>query len=205
MGGFDIGIVGAGIMGSTAACELAKAGATVALIDQSALPNPAGSSVDHSKVFRFAYPDPLYASLAVRALELWRQLEQETETRLLTQTGVLVLETAQSAGEGETFETLRSLGLDVAMMSSADTVALFPQFNPEAFQRAIYDPHGGILNAESAVRSTVDLARRSGVTVCEGERVIRIDHDPGQRLALVTDSGSKFDFGKVMIASGPWT
>jgi sarcosine oxidase len=205
MSRFDVGIVGAGIMGSLAACDLSRAGATVVLIDQSALPNPAGASVDHSKVFRFAYPDPLYASLAVRALELWRSLEQETETRLLTQTGILVIGTGSSAGESETFETLESLGLDVAMMTNTETVERFPQFNPQAFQSAVYDPHGGILNAERAVRSALKLARRNGVTVCEGERVIRIDSGPDQRLILVSRSGQNFDCGKVMIASGPWT
>ena len=192
-------------MGSLAACDLARAGATIALIDQAELPNPAGASIDHSKVFRFAYPDPLYASLAVRALDLWRRLEQITETRLLTQTGVLVIETGASPGEGDTFETLQSLGLDVALMTSAETVAKFPQFNPEAFRRGVYDPHGGILNAESAVRAAITVARRNGVKVCEGERVTRIDPGPEKRLIVISESGRRFDCQKVMIASGPWT
>src|SRR2546426_12120653 len=86
---FDVAIVGAGVMGAAAACELAGEGAKIALIDQSVVPNPRAASVDHSKVFRFAYPDPLYVKLAVDALDRWRQLEAETATRLLTPAGAL--------------------------------------------------------------------------------------------------------------------
>ena len=41
---FDAAIVGAGVMGAAAACELAREGAKVALIDQSTLPNPRAAS-----------------------------------------------------------------------------------------------------------------------------------------------------------------
>src|ERR1043165_2359913 len=85
----DIAIIGAGIMGVSAACELARKGARVVVIDQAHLPNPRAASVDHSKVFRFAYPDPLYAKLAVDALARWRALELRTGVKLHTQTGAL--------------------------------------------------------------------------------------------------------------------
>ncbi|HWN99822.1 MAG TPA: FAD-dependent oxidoreductase, partial [Blastocatellia bacterium] len=101
---YDIAIVGAGIMGAMTACELARDGARIALIDQSSLPNPAGASVDHSKVFRFAYPDPLYAQLAVDALKLWRQLETTSGELLLTQTGVLMMGVDESSPETETYK-----------------------------------------------------------------------------------------------------
>ena len=88
---YDIAIIGAGVMGAAAACEAARGGATVALIEQSSLPNPRAASIDHSKVFRFAYPDPLYAQMAVDALSRWRLLEEESGARLITPTGVLMI------------------------------------------------------------------------------------------------------------------
>src|SRR5687767_8953275 len=101
---FDVAIIGGGIMGAAAACEAASAGARVALLDQAALPNPRAASTDHSKVFRFAYPDPLYARMAMNALELWRELEQETGATLLTSTGILLLGQARPSIETRTHE-----------------------------------------------------------------------------------------------------
>ena len=201
MRAFDIGIIGAGIMGAAAACELAREGARVALIDQSALPNPRAASTDHSKVFRFAYPDALYARMAVDALALWRSLEEETGARLLTRTGVLMIGRDQSSVEAETYQTLRSLGLEVEMLDSRETAARFPQFNPDAFACSVYDASGAILHATDAVRALVELARRRGARVIEGERVTRIERG----VKFITEAGNEFECARLMIASGPWT
>src|ERR1044071_3161862 len=110
---YDVAIIGAGVMGAATACEAARSGARVALIEQSSLPNPRAASIDHSKVFRFAYPDPLYAQMAVDALSRWRSLEQETGARLLTPTGILMIGKEQDSLESETYRALRSLDLEV--------------------------------------------------------------------------------------------
>src|SRR3982751_3921088 len=128
---YDIAIIGAGIMGATVACEAARDGARVALIDQSVLPNPRAASIDHSKVFRFAYPDPLYARMAVDALRLWRSLEEETGALLLTPTGLLMIGKEQASSETDTFNALRSLDLEVELLNSEDVAERFPQFNAE--------------------------------------------------------------------------
>lgn len=202
---YDIAIVGAGIMGAITACELARGRAKVALIDQSRLPNSAGASFDHSKVFRFAYPDPLYAGLAVDALELWQRLEEETGTRLLTPTGVLMIGRDESSSEAETYRALRSLELEAELLASAEAARRFPQFDPAAFAFAVYDPQGAILHAERAVRAALDLARRRGVAIIEAQRVITVDQFDGGRVKIVTESGVEYRCERAAIASGPWT
>jgi sarcosine oxidase len=205
MRGFDIAIIGAGVMGVAAACEAAGDGAKVVLIDQSSLPNPRGASFDHSKVFRFAYPDPLYARMAVDALSRWRLLEGQTGARLLTSTGLLMIGKGQGLIEHETYGALRSLGLEVELLDGSEAAARFPQFNQDAFQHAVYDPSGAILHAETAVRALVDLARRRGVAIIEGERVMRIKQGADARVRLTGESGNEFDCGRACVASGPWT
>jgi monomeric sarcosine oxidase len=205
MQAFDIAIIGAGIMGAAAASELAREGARVALIDQSVLPNPRAASMDHSKVFRFAYPDPLYARMAVDALKLWRSLEEETGARLLTPTGVLMIGRDQSSSETETHETLRAMGLEVEMMNSRETAARFPQFNADRFAYSVYDPGGAMLHAEAALRALIELARRRGARVIESERASAIKQGANSRVRIKTSSGNEFECAKLMIASGPWT
>jgi monomeric sarcosine oxidase len=201
----DIAIVGAGIMGAITACELARDGARVALIDQSLLPNPSGASFDHSKVFRFAYPDPLYAGLAVDALNLWRQLERETDSSILTPTGVLMIGRDESSSEKETYSALRSLDLEAELLDSAEVARRFPQFNPATFEFAVYDPNGAMLNAEQAVRAALELARSRGVAIIEAQRVVAVEQLNRASLKIVTESGDEYRCERAAIASGPWT
>src|ERR1044072_3289269 len=205
MQAFDIAIIGAGIMGAAAASELAREGADVALIDQSLLPYPRAASTDHSKVFRFAYPDPLYARMAVDARKLWRSLEEETGARLLTPTGVLMIGRDHTSPEAETHETLRAMGLEVEMMSNRETAARFPQFDANRFAYSVYDPGGALLHAEAALRALIELARRRGARVIELERASRIEQSADGRVRIITESGNEFECAKLMIASGPWT
>lgn len=190
-------------MGAAAACELAREGASVALIDQSFLPNPQAASVDHSKVFRFAYPDPLYVKLAVDALDRWRELESETATRLLTQTGALLIGKREASFEAECYEALRSLGIKCEWLNSHEVIARFPQFNASAFAYGVYDPSGAILHAETAMRALIDLARQRGVKIIEGARVIEVKQ--AARVSIVTESGDEIACERAMISSGPWS
>ena len=192
-------------MGAAAACEAARDGARVALIDQARLPNPRAASTDHSKVFRFAYPDTLYARLAVDALAGWRAIEEETGAHLLTPTGLLLMGQAESTVEGETAAALRALGLDAEVMSSDEAAARFPQFNPAAFAHATFDPSGAITHAERAVQALIALARRRGATVIESARVTGVEQTAGAGVRVTTESGEAVEAGRAMIASGPWT
>jgi monomeric sarcosine oxidase len=205
MQSYDIAIIGAGVMGATAACEAACDGAKVALIDQSSIPNPRAASIDHSKVFRFAYPDPLYAQMAVDALSRWRSLEEDTHARLLTPTGVLMIARQLSSPEGEAYDALRSLNLEAELVDSHQIAARFPQFNPYAFPYALFDPSGAILHAETAVRALIDLARRRKVAIIENERVLEIKQTANARVSIITESGNEFNCARVAVASGPWT
>jgi sarcosine oxidase len=204
MQSFDVAIVGAGIMGAAAACELASEGARVALIDRSVLPNPRAASVDHSKVFRFAYPDPFYVALAVDALGRWRALEQETGARLLTQTGALLIGKHRPSFETECYEALRAVGLEAEILDSNEAGSRFPQFNGAAFSFCIYDPSGAILHAETALRGLIDLARERGVEIMEGLRVT-VAEQAESRVDVITDRAEKVACERAMIASGPWT
>ena len=205
MPAFDVAIVGAGVMGLAAACELAREGASVALIDQSSVPHSQAASFDHSKVFRFAYPDRFYVELAVDALARWHALEADTGVQLLTQTGALLIGKHQPSFETECYEALRSLGLEAEMLESNEVAERFPQFNAASFAYGVYDPSGAILHAEAAMRALIDLARRRGVQITEGERVIEVKKAADSRVSIITDARRAISCKRAMIAPGPWS
>jgi monomeric sarcosine oxidase len=201
---FDVAIVGAGVMGVTAACELACEGLSVALIDQSELPNPRAASVDHSKVFRFAYPDPFYVRLAIASRKRWLALEEETGTRLLTQTGALLIGKRWPSFETECYEAMLNLGCQAEMLDREQIATRFPQFNAHAFEYGIFDPSGAITHAEIALGALIELARRRGVTILENTRVIDV-RNTASRVVVACDSAADIDCERAMIASGPWS
>ena len=200
---FDIIIIGGGVMGAAAAYELAVDGARVALIDQSQLPNPKAASVDYSKVFRFAYPEELYVSLAVDALQRWRKIELHTGKHLLTQTGALLLGRHDPSFEIDCYNAMRSVGVQVEKFDSRESTDRFPQFNGNAFAYGVYDPSGAILHADTAVRALIDAASPH-VKIIEQERVKAVEQHASS-VTINTERGLQFDCERVMISSGPWS
>jgi monomeric sarcosine oxidase len=202
---YDIVVVGAGVMGAATACEAARDGALVALIDQASLPNPRGASTDHSKVFRFVYPDQLYARMAGDALRLWRRLEEETGERLLTETGLLMIGHESPSIEMATYTILQSLGIGVEILTGAQVARRFPQFNADAISFGVFDPKASILYAEMILRALLRLAQSRGVEVIQSERVLEIKSGWRGAVSVTTGSGQTLVGEKVLAASGPWT
>ena len=69
----DVVIIGAGLAGSAAAWALAGRGRSVAVVEAFAPGHRRGSSHGSARIFRRAYPDPLYVRLTGQAQQLWRR------------------------------------------------------------------------------------------------------------------------------------
>src|SRR5437870_9814358 len=88
----DAVVVGLGAMGSAVLSELAARGRRVIGFDRFAPPHELGSSHGKSRIIREAYfEDPRYVPLVQRAYVLWRELERATGTRLMLETGGLMV------------------------------------------------------------------------------------------------------------------
>ena len=85
----DVVIVGAGIVGSCTAYELARRGRRVVLIEQFDFGHACGSSHGESRIIRRTYPEPYYAAMMPTAYDLWHAAEVEFGQRVITTTGGL--------------------------------------------------------------------------------------------------------------------
>ena len=87
---YDVIVVVGGAIGLSAAYQCARAGKKVLLlVEQFEFFNEHASSKGDSRFFRIIYADARLSLLAQSAYALWRELEREAETTLLTRTGVL--------------------------------------------------------------------------------------------------------------------
>ncbi|MYR36844.1 FAD-dependent oxidoreductase, partial [Streptomyces sp. SID4944] len=85
----DVLVVGGGLMGASAAWRLSARGHRVTVLERFGPGHDRGSSHGTSRIFRLAYAEPSYTELALRALPLWRRLEEESGRPVLTLTGAV--------------------------------------------------------------------------------------------------------------------
>src|SRR3954470_24154170 len=81
-------VIGLGTMGSAAAYYLARRGKRVLGLERFDIPHDMGSYQGYTRIIRMPYYEhPSYVMLLKRAYELWREIEQVTEEKLLHITG----------------------------------------------------------------------------------------------------------------------
>ena len=85
----DVVIIGAGLAGSAAAWALTGRGRSVTVVEAFQPGHRRGSSHGSARIFRRAYPDPLYVRLTGQAQRLWRQLSDEAGEELVRTTGAV--------------------------------------------------------------------------------------------------------------------
>src|SRR5450432_3608207 len=97
---YDVAIAGLGAMGSAAALQLAKRGATVVGFDRLSPPHNFGSSHGETRVTRLAIGEGDHLTpLVMRSHELWRDIGWESGESLLRETGALIVSSERNAAQ----------------------------------------------------------------------------------------------------------
>lgn len=175
----------------------------ILLLDRYGVGNDYCSSNDVNRVFRYAYGnDQYYTKMAVESLRLWNDLEKETGHELLIPTGLLMLEGNDEQAnkfDESSFRMLTKQGLGAHIYEGPELKRHFPQFQAE---RAIFDPHGGVLLASKSLETFTSEAVSHGVKILE-KRVTMFRDKSG--LEIETSEGQTIRAKKLVVTVGPWT
>jgi sarcosine oxidase len=201
MSTFDTIIIGAGIAGSSAAYQLSQ-GQRVLVLEQFPFLHTRGSSHGGSRIFRHAYEDTRYIDLAVRAQQLWRELEADTGERLLYPTGGLDFGPADNPELVAIETALTQVGRPFEKLTAAEVDERFPAFRLPTEAVAIYQPDAGILAATRCVNALLRASAARGATLRDNEAVCAIDYAQ-DRVRVTTDQGS-YEAGQLVITGGAW-
>ncbi|WP_262297528.1 N-methyl-L-tryptophan oxidase [Microvirga sesbaniae] len=200
---FDVAVIGLGAMGSAALFELARRGRRVIGIEQFEPGHDRGSSHGESRIIRLSYFEhPSYVPLARRALEKWRELEALSGQTILTVTGVLEAGYPGCPIVEGSLDASRTHGLTHEVLSAAEINRRFPAFRLPSHWSGLYQPDGGFLRPERAIRQFVRLAEHHGAEVRAGTRVLAIE-PRGSGVRVKTGSG-EIEAGSVIVAAGAW-
>ncbi len=169
-------VIGAGGWGSATLYHLAKRGLKVCGLEQFGLGHDRGSSHGESRVIRMAYfMHPDYVPVLRRAYALWRELEAEAGESLMSLPGLLCI----GEPEGPFIRGLETCygahDLPHERWSAAEARARFPQFQVADELACYWDPLGGYLDANAAVRVHQQLAQRHGAELFSDERVLNVE------------------------------
>jgi sarcosine oxidase len=207
----DVAVVGLGAFGSAVAYQLARRGASVIGLDRFAPPHSMGSSHGETRITRLAVGEgDAYAPLVRRSHELWHELERQTGTTLMVQTGGLIMAsqagTARHHGKDDfverCFEMARRFGTPCERLNAPEITRRYPQFRLRGDEVGYFEPSAGVLMAERCVATQLHLARAAGATIRCNERVFEL-RERSESVKLITDKGV-VHAGMVVLTAGPW-
>ncbi len=147
-------VVGAGVFGSSLASLLARSGWEVTIVDKYPPGHDRAASGDESRLIRFSHgADRWYTRSARRALQLWRELEEETGTALFEQVGIAWLAVSDNGWEAESERVLREEEIPVERLAPDAGSDLFPSFDGAGLAFILLEPEAGIMRARDATRA----------------------------------------------------
>ncbi len=168
MAGYDLAIVGAGILGLAHALAAAKRGKKVVVIDRDAQAN--GASVRN---FGFVTVTGQEAGdcwhLARRAREVWAEVAEEAGIEVLQRGLVLAARHPESEAVIDAF-LKTEMGEGCAKLTADEAQAHVPQLRSDAAKYALYSPHEIRVESRTAIPLVTKwLADKWGVTFRFGE------------------------------------
>jgi sarcosine oxidase len=195
----DVVVIGAGLAGSAAARALASRGRSVVLVEAFQPGHRRGSSHGSARIFRRAYPDPLYVRLTGQAQVLWQQLADEAGEELIAPTGAV--DFGPTRLQEKMHEIMTGLGVSAELMTSGEAAERWPgiSFGPEP---VMFHPDGGVIDPERAMAAMRAVAASHGAQVYCGSPVLRIEAAADG--ATVHTAGLSWRAPVVVVAAGAW-
>jgi sarcosine oxidase len=203
----DVVVVGLGGFGSAALWRLAQRGADVAGIERHGIGHHLGSSHGATRLFRIACQEhPGLAAVALKSLELWTGLGEQTGQQLVRQSGCLTTAPPDSGRLGDVIAAAVAAvaaGVPVVELSHDELVARQPQYaGLGPGDVAVWDPGAGICYPERNVRAQTEAARRLGADVYPHTMVTGIE--AGHDGITVRTPTFEWRAQQVIVSAGAW-
>lgn len=158
-----VAVVGAGIVGLSAAKSLLTRGHQVTLYERYPLFHDRGSSHGSSRIVRRAYPDAFYTEIMADAYPLWVELEAEAGLRLVHEVGLLYFGHRDSPRLQSMTHGLDECQVPYELLDSSATKDVFPALVLQRDEVGVFTPEAGWVEAASALKATFNIAEKLGL------------------------------------------
>jgi N-methyl-L-tryptophan oxidase len=203
MAHYEVIVAGGGTMGTAAAWELGKRGVQALVLEQFQHVHPFGAHSGDTRIIRHAYAEGVeYVPLALRADDLWTELEAATGKRVLHRVGALELSAPGHDRVRAASAAAQAFGLEYGTLTVDELRDRFPQFVTGDEWEIGFEAGGGFLDVEPALRGLASEARRLGVEIRENAPVTGWDVS-GELIQVETAAGSE-SADRLIVTPGAW-
>jgi sarcosine oxidase subunit beta len=201
---FDVIIIGGGIMGCSAAFQLAQRGLKVAVLEKGNIGGgPSGKS---SAIIRQHYSNELTARMALHSLRVFQNFREQVGGECgFTRTGFMAIASAKDqAGLEANVALQQRVGIKTELLSPESLREIMPGLDTADLVKAAYEPDSGYAEPYLTVNAYANAARRVGAKVFQETEVKNIRFAGGKVVGVDTPKDS-FDAPQVLACAGPWT
>jgi sarcosine oxidase len=194
----DVLVVGGGAMGSATAWQLARQGVDVVLLERFGPGHVNGSSHGATRIFRFAYPDESYVRMAIDALPMWRELEQDSGDVLLETTGGIDVGAHADVQPIET--ALAACGATAERVDVGDAADRWPGLAVDGDDVVLFQPDAGRIWAERTVAALHAQTVHHGGEVRHHEPVVSLSAATGH----AQTEADEYLAETIVVTAGAW-
>ncbi|MGH3412517.1 MAG: N-methyl-L-tryptophan oxidase [Marmoricola sp.] len=199
-----VAVIGTGSIGSMALWQLARAGVEAIGFERYAPGHDQAAAGGESRIFRTAYLEgSQYVPLLLRARELWRELEAESDTELLTLNGGLMIGREDSEAMRNVLVSAADFELPHQVLDAPAMAKRYPQHAMMPGEVAVYEEWAGVLRPEFAVLAAANAAQARGARLLTGCHVD--DVVPGSDSVTIHAGGRTWTVEQAVVTAGPWT
>ena len=202
---FDVGIVGAGVHGASAAYHLASRGVKVVIVERGTpASGPTGRS---SAICRAYYTNPFLAAVARDSILMFERFEELTGVDAgFRRTGLVFLHPPEDEAEVRgSVDRLNAIGIATELLDVDGLASRLPGFDLDGIGVGAFERDAGYADPHATTDGLFRRALELGAEARLGAVVTRIEPDSTAGGTLVTETGDRLSSGRILIAAGPWT
>ncbi|CAI9109359.1 OLC1v1009169C1 [Oldenlandia corymbosa var. corymbosa] len=205
---YDVIVVGAGVMGSSTAYQIAKRGQKVLLLEQFDFLHHRGSSHGESRTTRVTYPEDYYPKMVLHSEKLWQEAESEVGYKVYFKTPQFDMGPKDSKSLQAVISSCRKNSIPFRILDHDDEVKGFcGKFHLGDHEDwiGVVNEHGGVIKPTKAVSMFQTLAFKHGARMKDNTEVSDIKRDDSNNgIVVITKEKQRFWCSKCVVTAGAW-
>lgn len=205
MDAVEVGIIGAGIHGVSAAYHFAERGVAALVVDRGGTASgPTGRS---SAICRAYYTNRFLAEVAHESLGMFRGFHALTgHDAGFHETGALYLHPKADVPRlGQAATMLNEVGTEVRVLDRKDLAEHLAGVLLDGIEAAAWEPRAGYADPVLTTTGLLERARARRVQVRLHDPVVGLVPRRGGGAVLELRSGERIECARLLIAAGPWS
>ncbi len=208
---FNTIVIGLGAMGSASLYQLSKRGIKTLGIDGYNPPHTFGSTHGDTRITRQAIGEgEIYTPLSLRSYEIFREIENKSNNKLLEITGGLIISSDSNETSvvhvknffENTLAAAKKYNIKHNILTAKDIREKFPQFKVANDEMGYYEYEAGFLRPELVITTQLKLAINCGADIHVNEKLLNFEEKP-YGIIVNTDKNS-YIADNLVLTVGPW-